>query len=98
MVCLGKYCSIIPYSFFATRLPYSFQDTLFLLPSILFTTVGVCYLGFNGEMTPLLTFSDVFACWRYTDVMLRVILFFFSIITPIFFVFIPYFAGRFIDR
>lgn len=71
-----------------------FKILFFLLPSILFTTVGVCYLGFNGEMTPLLTFSDVFACWRYTDVMLRVILFFFSIITPIFFCFYPLFRQQ----
>lgn len=71
-----------------------FRILFFLLPSILFTTVGVCYLGFNGEMTPLLTFSDVFACWRYTDVMLRVILFFFSIITPIFFCFYPLFRRQ----
>lgn len=53
-----------------------FKILSFLLPSILLTTIGLCYLGFNGEMTSLRTFSDIFANFRHTDVMLRSILFF----------------------
>lgn len=71
-----------------------FKILSFLLPSILLTTIGLCYLGFNGEMTSLRTFSDIFAIFRHTDVMLRSILFFSSIITPVFFCFYPLFRRK----
>ena len=71
-----------------------FKILSFLLPSILLTTIGLCYLGFNGEMTSLRTFSDIFANFRHTDVMLRSILFFSSIITPVFFCFYPLFRRK----
>lgn len=71
-----------------------FKILSFLLPSILLTTIGLCYLGFNGEMTSLCTFSDIFANFRHTDVMLRSILFFSSIITPVFFCFYPLFRRK----
>lgn len=71
-----------------------FKILFFLLPSILLTTVGLCYLGFNGETTPLLTCSDIFAGFDRTDVILRVVLFLSSIVTPIFFCFYPLFRRK----
>lgn len=71
-----------------------FKILSFLLPSLLLTTIGLCYLGFNGRMTPLLAFSDIFACIGNTDVILRVVLFLSSVITPVFFCFYPLFHRK----
>lgn len=71
-----------------------FKVMSFLLPSVLLTTIGLSYIGFNGRMTSLFTFSDVFVCLKHTDVILRVVLFVFSIITPVFFCFYPLFRRK----
>lgn len=71
-----------------------FKILSFLLPSLLLTTIGLCYLGFNGRMTPLLAFSDIFVCIGNTDVILRVVLFLSSVITPVFFCFYPLFHRK----
>lgn len=71
-----------------------FKILLFLLPPILLTTVGLCYLGFNGNMTSLLTFSDIFHGFFRMDVVLRVVLFLSSVVTPVFFCFYPLFRRK----
>lgn len=71
-----------------------FKILSFLLPAILLTTIGLCYLGFNGNMTPLLTFSDIFVNYQCTDVILRVALFVCSIVTPVIFCFYPLIGQR----
>lgn len=71
-----------------------FKILSFLLPSILLTTVGVCYLVFNGNLTQLSVLSDVFVYLDCTDVVLRVILFICSIVTPMLFCFYPLFHRK----
>ena len=36
-----------------------FKTLAFLLPMLLLTTVGICYICFNGYMTPLASYEDV---------------------------------------
>lgn len=66
-----------------------FKSLTFLLPSIILTTIGVCYLVFNGTLTPLASLGDIVANWNQMDVRLRCIIFIFSLVTPIFFFLYP---------
>lgn len=66
-----------------------FKILSFLLPPVLLTTVGVCYLAFNGQITPLFAFPDLFTYSSRLDVSLRIVLFVCSVITPVFFCFYP---------
>lgn len=60
-----------------------FRVLLFLLPSLLLTTVGVSYLFFNGVMTPLSAVGDVFVYIENPDVALRCFIFLMSVLTPL---------------
>ena len=54
----------------------------FMLPPIIIITVGLCYLGFNGHITPLGSLADVEANISRLDVRLRLAIFFLSIFIP----------------
>lgn len=71
-----------------------FKILVFLLPAILLTTIGLCYLAFNGQLTSLFILSDVFSHSARLDVSLRIVLFVFSVVTPVFFCFYPLFRQR----
>lgn len=62
---------------------------LCFLPSLLFTLIGICYLLFNGYMTPLGSVSDVFSNIGNLDVGLRCLIFILSIVTPVAFFLYP---------
>lgn len=67
-----------------------FKTLTFLLPSIILTTIGVCYLGFNGSLTLLASLGDVVANWEQLDVQLRCVIFVCSLATPLFFFLYPF--------
>lgn len=54
---------------------------LFILP-IIITTIGICYLWFGGNITPLQSASMVMANLDKPDVKLRVAIFVFTVVTP----------------
>lgn len=55
----------------------------FLIPPIIVITVGISYLAFNGQLTPLAHLSDVAANVHERDVQLRLVVFVFSVATPL---------------
>lgn len=61
-----------------------FKTLSFLQPMILLTTIGVCYIVFNGYMTPLSSMEDVLTNMDHADVVLRCFLFVCSLVTPLF--------------
>lgn len=54
-----------------------------IVPVIVITT-GINYLIFNGTTTRLDSFSDIVVNWHNMDVRLRIFIFVFSIVTPLF--------------
>lgn len=71
-----------------------FKTLAFLLPMLLLTTVGICYICFNGYMTPLASYEDVLNSLGHTDVVLRCVIFICSIVTPLFFFLYPFLRHR----
>lgn len=61
----------------------------FLLPPIITITVGICYLSFNGTITPINTLNDIMPNINNMDVKLRIWIFLLSIITPLIFLLYP---------
>lgn len=61
-----------------------FRIFTFLLPPIITITVGICYLGFNGIITPIYSLNEIIPNINNTDVKLRVCIFLLSVITPLF--------------
>lgn len=55
----------------------------FMLPSILVITVGICYLCFNGDITQVYSMTQLFSNIGHFDVKLRIVIFLFSIVTPL---------------
>lgn len=60
-----------------------FKVLAFLQIPLLITTVGICYLSFNGQVTPLTTLGQLSLHASRGDVQLRGFIFILSIITPI---------------
>lgn len=65
------------------------RTLLCFLPSLTWSLIGICYLAFNGYMTPLHSLADAFLYIGRLDVMLRGLIFLFSIITPLAFFLYP---------
>lgn len=61
-----------------------FRTFTFLLPPIITITVGICYLGFNGRITPVNSLNDILFNIGNTDVKLRICIFLLSVFTPLF--------------
>lgn len=61
-----------------------FRTFTFLLPPIITITVGICYLEFNGMITPIYSASDIIMNMDNRDVRLRVCIFLLSVFTPLF--------------
>ena len=55
----------------------------FLFPPVILITVGLCYLSFNGTLTPIHSASEILANLDKTDVRLRLAIFFISILLPL---------------
>ncbi len=62
---------------------------LCFFPSLALTLIGICYMVFNGYMTPLRSLADVLLYMNHVDVRLRCLIFIFSIITPLAFFLYP---------
>lgn len=62
-----------------------FRIFTFLLPPIITITVGICYLGFNGVITPIYSLDEIAINLSNTDVKLRVCIFLLSVFTPLIF-------------
>lgn len=71
-----------------------FRTLLYQLPTIVVTTVGISYILFNGTFTPLYTMADIIAELGKFDVQLRIGIFLFSVITPLFVLFFPILRRR----
>lgn len=61
-----------------------FRTFTFLLPPIITITVGICYLGFNGLITPIYSLNDIILNIENRDVKLRICIFLLSVFTPLF--------------
>lgn len=55
----------------------------FLFPPVVLITVGICYLSFNGTLTPIHTAGEILVNLDKTDVRLRLAIFFSSILFPL---------------
>lgn len=65
------------------------RTLLYCLPALILTLTGICYLAFDGYLTPLCSMTDVFLYWNCWDVKLRCLIFIFSIVTPLAFFLYP---------
>lgn len=65
------------------------RTLLYCLPALILTLTGICYLAFDGYLTPLRSMTDVFLYWNCWDVKLRCLIFIFSIVTPLAFFLYP---------
>lgn len=61
-----------------------FRIFTFLLPPIITITVGICYLAFNGTITPINSPDEVILNINNMDVKLRICIFLLSVLTPLF--------------
>lgn len=75
-----------------------FRTLCFQIPVIVIVTAGISYLAFNGTLTPLHTFADIAEGMDMYDVRLRMTIFFFSIVTPLWFFLYPMFRKRVFRR
>lgn len=66
----------------------------FLLPPIITITVGICYLAFNGMITPVYSLADVIPNIHHMDVKLRISIFLLSILTPLILLFWPLISNK----
>lgn len=66
-----------------------FRVVLCLIPPIVITTIGTCYLFFNGNTTPLDSISQIGSNMNQIDVRLRLTIFIFTIITPLIYFLYP---------
>lgn len=62
---------------------------VFLLPPIITITVGVCYLCFNGHITPVYSLEQIISNLDKPDVKLRLTIFLITIIAPLLFAVYP---------
>lgn len=60
-----------------------FRILTFLLPPIVIITVGICYIWFNGEITPIHSLSDIIYNSGQLDVKLRITIFLLSVFIPL---------------
>ncbi|WP_303010678.1 helix-turn-helix domain-containing protein [uncultured Bacteroides sp.] len=61
-----------------------FRIFTFLLPPIIIITVGICYLGFNGTITSVSSLNEIMPNINHTDIKVRICIFLFSVLTPLF--------------
>lgn len=62
---------------------------VFLLPPVVVITIGLCYLNFNGFVTPLHSVEQIVAAAGVPDVRLRLGLFAVSVVLPLVFTIYP---------
>lgn len=60
-----------------------FKVALYMIPPVMITTIGICYLLFNGNTTALDSISQIGSNLNQFDVKLRLTIFIFTIITPL---------------
>lgn len=56
---------------------------IYLLPPVILITVGICYLSFNGYLTPLYSLDDLYTHIHERNVRLRLAIFLISILLPL---------------
>lgn len=66
-----------------------FRILIFSLPSIIIITIGLCYLCFNGNITPIDSLTQVVPNLEKLDVKLRLTLFLITIFIPLAFFIYP---------
>ena len=55
----------------------------YLLPPVILITVGICYLSFNGYLTPLYSLDELYTHLHERNVRLRLAIFLISILLPL---------------
>lgn len=71
-----------------------FRVALYMIPPIVITTIGTCYLFFNGNITPLDSISQIESSINQIDIQLRLTIFAFTIITPLLYFLCPLIANN----
>lgn len=71
-----------------------FRLIIFLLPPIVMITVGICYLCFNGYLTPIHSLEQIVPNLDKTDVQLRLVIFLVTILVPLLFAVYPVMTCR----
>ncbi|MCD7972117.1 MAG: helix-turn-helix domain-containing protein [Candidatus Azobacteroides sp.] len=66
-----------------------FRLLMYLLPPIIITTVGLSYLFFNGNITYIESVDQILPNIGNLDIKLRLIIFAYSVITPLFYFIFP---------
>ena len=66
-----------------------FRILAFLLPPIIITTIGLCYLKFNGYITPICSLTQIIPNLDKPDVQLRCTIFLITVFMPLLFFIYP---------
>ena len=61
-----------------------FKVLLSLLIPIVITTIGICYIFFNGQITTIASLTEILTQLDKTDIQIRSVIFVASIATPLF--------------
>lgn len=80
---LASIISLYPFASIKPGFLTNFRVALFMIPPTVITTIGLCYLFFNGNITPLDSVDQIGGNIGQIDVRLRLIIFIFTIITPL---------------
>ncbi|MDD3037483.1 MAG: AraC family transcriptional regulator [Bacteroides sp.] len=88
IVCLFPIVSLSP-GYFS-----HFRIFTFLLPPIIIVTVGLCYLCFNGKITPINSLNEIIPNIKELDIKLRLAIFLLSILIPLIFLIYPLISNK----
>ncbi|WP_125041012.1 helix-turn-helix transcriptional regulator [Bacteroides faecalis] len=88
IVCLFPIISLSPGYFNYLRI------FTFLLPPIIIITVGLCYLFFNGKITPINSLNEIIPNIGELDIKLRLTIFLLSIFIPLTFLVYPIISNK----
>lgn len=80
---LASIISLFPIASLSPGYLNHLRTFIFLLPPIIVITVGICYLGFNGRITPIHSVDDILMNIHHLDVKLRISIFLISILIPL---------------
>lgn len=66
-----------------------FRILMYLIPSIIIITIGICFLWFNGNITEINSIAQIPQNIGKFDVKLRLVIFLFTIVTPLLYFLFP---------
>ncbi|MCD8166213.1 MAG: hypothetical protein LUE93_08885 [Bacteroides sp.] len=86
---LASIISLYPLASLRPGLLNRFRLLLYLLPTLIITTIGICYMAFNGNITEISSIDQVYINIDQFDIQLRLTIFAFTVIIPLLYFICP---------